>query len=361
MALSPADKKVYELASIRDPKTGKWLLGRRGIAEKVKDVSEWRIRMIIREVRGEGKGSTQAPTPEQRVIATREAKQLEMPVISVKVNAFTPRKPSTDSIEHWVIGSDFHAPYHHEASCQIFYQIIQELNPSKVILLGDALNLDEFSRYPGEGKYPGAPTWIDEVAIVGQILGNIVQASRNKDMKIEWFEGNHELRLKKHLMRHDPSLYGHLDIPKLFQISDNKTAASLFDGLRYIDVPEIYDPTLGLIVKHGTKVRKHAGMSAQAEVDDLLFSVIMGHCHRLGLYRKSSGRSRYTEEQPLFGMETGCLCRYDLPYVEGSTSNWQHGFGVLTIDHSSKRPLIEPSIIEINDNKALFRGKVYKA
>lgn len=353
------EQKIYELAGKRDPKTGKWLLSRRGIQKLVPGVSEWKVRQIMKEVRGESSPGTPAPTPEERVVLKREQEQVKLPSLIFKVLARKAVPPRKSTIEHWVIGSDVHAPYHDKESCEILYQITEELNPSTVILLGDVLNLDQFSKYDGEGKYPGAPTWLEEVAVAGEVLAQLRLAAPNATLR--WFEGNHELRLKKHLMRHDPILYSNLNIPKLFVISDNETAKTELKQWEYFDRQEEFNEDLGLIIKHGTKVRKHSGMSAQAEVDDLLFSVIMGHCHRLGLYRRSSGRSRYLNEQPLFGMETGCLCRYDLPYVEGSTSNWQHGFGVLTIDTSPTIPVIEPTIVEINNHKALFRGKIYRA
>lgn len=352
------ENKIYELARLRG-EDGRWLLGRKGILSKVSGVSEWKVRNVIKEVRGESIPGKQAPTPEERVKMQREAEQVKLPQIVIKVPKLSEKKAPKKTTETWVFGSDFHAPYHHEPSCNIFYNVISDLQPDKVIVLGDLLNLDQFSRYPGEGKYPGAPTWIEEIAESGKILGNIKQAAPNASL--EWFEGNHEMRLKKHLMREDPILYGKIDISKLFLLSDNEHAITSAENFKYIDTPEIFHSDLNLIVKHGEKVRKHSGMSAAAEIDELLISVIMGHCHRLGLYRKSSGRSRYMNQQPLFGIETGCLCKYDIPYREGSTSNWQHGFGILEIDRSGSIPLIEPAIVEINNKKALFRGKVYNA
>jgi len=360
MSSSP-DKldKIYELAKLRG-KNGKWLLGRKGILEHVPEVTEWTVRKVIQEVRGEGVGGQQAPTPEERVMISREEEQVKLPKIVFNVPPLKAAKEQNSTLKYWVIGSDFHSPYHDEASCQIFYNVIEDLNPEKVILLGDVINLDQFSRYPGEGKYPGCPTWIEEIAVAGSIMANVRQAAPAADL--EWYEGNHELRLQKHLMRHDPILYPHIDMSKLFYLSDNESAMNEFSFYTYVQKPEVFNKELGIVFKHGSKVRKHTGMSAQAEVDNLLFSVIMGHAHRLGLYRRSSGRSRYLNQQPLFGMETGCLCKYDLPYVEGATSNWQHGFGVLCIDKSDpKIPIIEPSVVEINNERALFKGKIYKA
>lgn len=346
------------LAEKRDPKTGKWLLGRKGIHIKTPELSEWQVRKVIQEVRGEGTSGSPAPTPEQKASKIREAELLSLPTITLKVPKLKLRKPVSSQTETWVIASDFHAPYHHEKSCNILYQVIADLQPSRVVLLGDVINLDQFSRYP-DGKFPGAPTWLDEISLAGNILGNVRQAA--PDARLQWFEGNHEYRLKKYLMRNDPALYSHLDIGSLFKLSDNKAAQEEFSFYEYIDSPEIFEKDLGLVLKHGNKVRGHAGMSATAEVNDLLFSVVMGHCHRLGVTRKSSGRTRYLEEPALFAMEVGCMCIYNLEYLEGATTNWQHGFGVLSIDRSGDYTTIDPSVVAINNGRAVFRDKVYKA
>lgn len=50
-------------------------------------------------------------------------------------------------------------------------------------------------------------------------------------------------------------------------------------------------------MRHGTHVRKHAGLSARAEFDDALTSGISGHTHRMATYSKSSegGEFSWTE------------------------------------------------------------------
>ena len=60
-------------------------------------------------------------------------------------------------------------------------------------------------------------------------------------------------------------------------------------------------------------------------------------------------------------METGCLCRYDIPYMDGGTADWQHGFSVLTIDRSGDVPFLDPTLVQISGKKAVFRGVTYRA
>jgi predicted phosphodiesterase len=355
--MTDIEHKIYELACLRDTETDKWLYGRRRIMRMVPGTTEWAVRQIIKDARGEGNGAMTAPTPSERGRMVKGEHLANLPKIVVKVpKRKLAKKPQTKNVEHWVIGSDFHAPWEHEEACELFYQITEDINPGKVVLLGDVINLDPMSRYD---KIPGTPSWLEDVAASGRILGNVMQAA--PDAEWEWYEGNHEIRLKKHLIRHDPIFYGQLTIMDLFTISHNNEAIHNAKQWKYIEQSELFVEDLNLVLAHGHKVRKHSGMSAFTHIDDLLLSVVVGHAHRLGLYRKSSGRSRYLHEQPLFGIETGCLCKYDIPYIEGKTTNWQHGFAVLTIDRSDEKPLIEPTIVEINDGKAIFRGKTYRA
>ena len=356
--MNASEEQLYAEACKRDLTTGDWIYGRRRLMKLFPEFSEWKIRNVLRDARGNGEAATPAPTPEAITKKQREQRVLSLPQLIIQAQSRPKNlKPRSSSVEHWVIGSDFHAPKQHEASCEIFYQVIEFLNPKKVFLLGDLLTLDNFSRYD---KIPTAPLWIEDVAQAGVVLSNVAQAAAD-DTELLWFEGNHEQRLRKHLIRHDPWLYDHLNVPKLFTLSEDDRAIEALDRYTYIEDNEVFYEDLNLVIKHGNKARKHAGVSGRAELETLWMSVIVGHCHRLGLIRRRSGRSRYLHEQTAFALETGCLCDYDQYYTEGHTTDWQHGFAVLTIDRSDEVPVIEPSIVEINNGKALFRDTIFRA
>ena len=334
-----------------------WLYGRRKLMKKFPEFTEWQVRQILKEIRGEGISGVPAPTPELINHKRREQEILSLPKLVINVSARPKQKRPKSSTETWVIASDFHAPKYHEPSCEILYQVIEYLNPTKVFLLGDLVTLDNFSRYD---KIPTAPLWIEDVAQAGTILANVMQAA-SSDTELLWFEGNHEQRLKKHLIRHDPWLYEALNIPKLFTIVEPTRYTEIFDRYKYVVEAEKFYDDLNLVIKHGNKARKHSTVSGRAELEILWLSVVVGHCHRLGIMRRSSGRSRYKNEQTAFAVETGCMCDYDQYYTEGQTTDWQHGFAVLTIDRSDEIPIVEPTIVEINHGKALFRDKVFKS
>jgi predicted phosphodiesterase len=350
------DKEIARLASMRDPTTGQWLYGRRAIMQQVPGVTEWKVRNLIRDIRGEGNGATAAPTPAQIAATQKETAMLKLPKIVVKIPKR--KKPSfkqaKKGTEDWFIVSDFHAPWQHKRSCEVVYQIIEEEKPSRIIVLGDLVNLDLFSKYDKIPSHPGV--WVDDIKEAGVVLGNLKMAAPNAELT--WLSGNHEERLQKHLIRKDPALYDYLDLKKLFVITENGKA---LENWNFLDQMEHFEEELRLVLAHGHKVRKHSGMTGMAHTDDLWLSVVVGHSHRLGLYFKSSGRSRYLHEPPVFALENGCLCRTDIPYIGGKTTNWQHGFSVLTIDRTGETPRVDPTLVPIHKGKATFRGKVYKA
>lgn len=353
--MTSVDKRITDYAVIRDPVTDQWQYGRRAIMKMVPGVSEWRVRTIINQVRGVGNGATPAPTPTQSVKKQREKDQMTLPEIVIKVpkRAAPKLKKNTDT-EQWVILGDFHAPWQHESSCEIAYQVLDEVRPDKVILIGDVINLDLFSKYD---TVPGNPnTWIDDIVAGGEILGAIKHVAPYADLT--WVRGNHEHRLQKHLMRHDPVLFEVLDLRALFKLTGNDKQ---LDNWEFINKTEIFYPDLNLIIAHGNSVRKFSAYSAKAHIDQLLISTVIGHTHRLGIHNRSSGRSRYHHEQPLFGVENGCMCRLDIDYIDGRTSDWQHGFSVLSIERTGGQPLIGKELVEITNRKAIFRGKTFKA
>lgn len=350
------EAKIAELAKQRNA-DGLWKYGRRAINKMYPEVSEWKIRRIIETVRGVGTRTTPAPTPEQEQRKVREMEQLSIPKIVIRVPKVAAKKAdssATKSVKHWLVVSDHHAPYQHEPSCEITYAVGSDLKPEKIVLLGDIINLDLLSKYDHVPSNPN--TWIDDITNGGVLLGNYAQVSPGAEL--EWFVGNHEERLKKYLMRHDPQFYDLLDLQKIFMLVGYDNVIKQW---KFVSQPEVYHKDLNLVLAHGMFVRSTSGMSGKAHTDYLQISTIVGHSHRLGLYYHTTGRSRYTGESPVFAIENGCLCRYDLPYTGGKTLDWQHGFTVLTIDESGPTPRVEPEIVKIVDGKAIFRGKVYKA
>jgi hypothetical protein len=93
-----------------------------------------------------------------------------------------------------------------------------------------------------------------------------------------------------------------------------------------------------LAVRHGWIARAGAGNSAQATLQSLRYSVIVGHTHRLAIVSHTSA-SIDGVTNTLQAAEAGCMCRVSqIPAADGRvfpsyavTPDWQQGFMTASI------------------------------
>lgn len=110
-------------------------------------------------------------------------------------------KPSGQRLQTIVCGSDFHDklcdPFHRA----IFIDTVRRIQPAKIVLAGDVMDMYEFSRYT---KDPRKLDIMGAIAWVHAFLEELREAS--PDSEIIWIEGNHENRLIKVLAESNPHL-----------------------------------------------------------------------------------------------------------------------------------------------------------
>jgi hypothetical protein len=110
-------------------------------------------------------------------------------------------KPDNNRLQTILCGSDFHDilcdPFHLE----IFIDTAKRVQPNKILLNGDILDMYEFSKYTKD------PRKVDIVAAIKWahvLLERLREAC--PDAEIIWTEGNHENRLVKMLAETNPNL-----------------------------------------------------------------------------------------------------------------------------------------------------------
>jgi hypothetical protein len=107
-----------------------------------------------------------------------------------------------------------------------------------------------------------------------------------------------------------------------------------------------------MYVHHGQAISKHAGGSVQADMDSWGVSLIRGHSHRIGSYRKTfelTGRS-------LEGYEIGHLM--DIKQADYSNQrNWQQGFIYGFISETDHHL----TLVQIKDNVCYVDGKRFQS
>lgn len=256
-------------------------------------------------------------------------------------------------------------PFHDEQAMTAALRVVAEVQPHRIVNLGDFLDLAEFSRFEQEPSFAETT----QLALDRGHLFLTQQRATAEDADIELLEGNHDLRLQKAIIANAKAAFGlrQANTPESWPVMSIQHLLRLDEiGVRYVagypaGVTWIND---NLACIHGHKVRS-AGSTAAAVVDDERVSVIFGHVHRIELLHKT----RRTKEgrRQSFAATPGCLCRLDgaVPSTKGAidahgnvvptVENWQHGVAVVTYKPGDGPFHLE--LVPIFDGQVMFRGQ----
>lgn len=248
-------------------------------------------------------------------------------------------------------------PFHDRKAIDIAFQFCRENTFDLIILGGDwqdnAMWSDKFLRKPSY-YFNTQPALVENSWICG-MLRKLQPATQ-----IEYFEGNHEIRVENMIAAHLLPAYG-------LRSADN------IDGLAVMSMPSLLGlPELNInyrgnypeseywindrvVVRHGDIVRKGSGSTASAAAKEATYTEIFGHIHRFEWAIRTehrNGKSNYIQ-----AFSPGCLCRID-GSVPGKSPrpNWQQGFAI--IHYNKDECFIDP--IMIQDGEAFYQGKKYK-
>jgi UDP-2,3-diacylglucosamine pyrophosphatase LpxH len=246
--------------------------------------------------------------------------------------------------QEYLILPDIHAPDHDPHALDVAIQIGQSLALDELIVSGDGMDVHALSRYTPSAHRP--IRWVDERAKAVPVFAMIRDFFPKTP--ITYLIGNHDVRPEKFVAAQAPQLQGLFTLPQIL-------------GLDSLDFrfPETNRVVIGekLLVVHGTRVRAEAGSSVQAEVREAGMSVAMGHVHRRAMYDVTRTAQRLYGDQPLFGIEMGCLCSLTPEYLEPErTANWQHGCLVVTVFDNG---FVFPELVRIDNGCAMFRGRMF--
>ena len=212
--------------------------------------------------------------------------------------------------------SDLHIPYHDIHAWELFLNIVKVVKPTKINILGDALDFFQVSKWDKDPEQVKDGTLQENL---DQWVHMVRQMQRVAPMgcQYDYLPGNHEGWLRRYLMR-NPELYGlrALELASLLRLDEL--------GIRYHEYEIEIIPGL-LVGKHGDIVRKDSAYSAKAELEreKYAISTITGHTHRKGTYYVR------TRNGIVVAYENGCLCRLDPKYIMG-VPNWQQGCSMTT-------------------------------
>lgn len=268
-------------------------------------------------------------------------------------------------------------PIHDEKAISVALQLIEDINPNQVVMVGDNLDFAEFGKYLTAAPFKQlVQSAIDRATM---LCAQIRSAAPNA--KISWIAGNHEARMARYIQTNAEAAFG---------ITKGKLSSELRDkwpvlsvpylcrmdeyGVDYISgYPESYVAlNENLMVIHGHKVTSN-GSTTTKYLNDAHVSVIYGHIHRT----EYAYRTRLSKNGPrtVMAASPGCLCRIDgavpstksgadefgRPMLMGA-ENWQQGMAVVQYQPpgvGNEWFNYEP--MWIYNGRGFFRGKEYAA
>lgn len=232
---------------------------------------------------------------------------------------------------------DHHAPHHCPDLHNAVIAWLSEHKPERIVILGDLLDYDQVSRHAR------TPEWSATLQSTLEAAYNILRAYRAASplSRIEILDGNHEDRLRNAVLANLPAIHGlrragdensppvlstrHLLRLDELNVTYHGSTVGSYDSAQIRLAPN-------LAARHGWIAKRGSGTSALATINNLRYSVIIGHTHRQSIVYQTA-HSIDGVERRLLGAEAGTLARIDggLGYVPGGSADWQQGFATATI------------------------------
>jgi len=222
-------------------------------------------------------------------------------------------------------------PIHDERAMDVVRKLCDMYTFKHVIVLGDLFDFAEWSDHfptPNDLRDTTQRALVEGAAFLAEIR------AKQPNAKIVYLEGNHEIRMRKLLIKLVPAAYGlksvgniegfpAMSIPGLLELDKL--------GIEWIaEYPSGEYWVENIQFLHG-KVARKSGLTAGHHVNTKDHSTVFGHAHR----REFAARTVWAEgkKKEVFAVSPGCLCRVDdtgiVPAVT-TRNNWQQGALLLT-------------------------------
>lgn len=272
-----------------------------------------------------------------RLIHKRNLDDLVLPAeIKPPVFRSKPPEPRKDEPHLAVILSDHHAPFFDERLHELTLRFLDVTKPEKGYHLGDLLDFPESSRHRHKPAFKASAKKCLDAG--GNILYDLTSASIETSW--EFVPGNHDFRIRNAIIDHNADLIG-ITPAKIPGIGPEKLrpVLSLYNLLHFDalgvegaleDEADEYQYGQVLIAKnlagkHGWLAKRGSGATALSTLQQLRYSVVVGHTHRQSIVHHSVptiGGSSVT----LTAAEAGCMCLTNKGLGYDPATDWQNGF-----------------------------------
>ena len=258
---------------------------------------------------------------------------------------------------------------HDERAISVALDIVTDINPHLVVLVGDNLDAAELGKYRTTPAYQQTTqAAIDRLAV---LCAELRQAAPNA--RIIWLAGNHEERLPRYILDNAVAAFGLRkgNAPESWPVMSLPYLARMDEhGVEYLPgyPASAFWINDRLRVIHGDKVAS-GGSTAHKYLGNEKVSVIYGHIHR----REYAARTREDRDGPkeIMAASPGCLARItgQVPSTKGGVDldgrpltrieDWQQGIAV--VDYQEGDGMFTYQNIAIHDGWAAWAGKEYSA
>lgn len=233
--------------------------------------------------------------------------------------AYAPRRQGSHVV---MVLPDLHFPQHDPRALACVLRAAQILKPRRVVVLGDWLDCDAFSRHPRNSlsEAVAANYLTEEINPCNEALDELQRWSKS----LIFVEGNHEYRVERFAV----SLGGALGSSVYDIISPQQLLSKgreSFTWVPYRKELSHYEITPNLWAVHGWNHSKHAADAHLRAIKTV--SLVHGHTHRQQLM---TTRNVVTGDV-VKAWSPGCLSSLQPAYMHQSPTEWVHGFSIVFV------------------------------
>lgn len=250
-----------------------------------------------------------------------------------------------EMVEKIFIYSDIHYPEHNVRALSCANKMIKDYKPSKIVLIGDALNMTPVSHWLLDKKRPmEGQRLVRDYEGFNKELATMLKQGGAQVKEVVYILGNHEEWINLYLDKH-PEMEGLLEVEKNIKLPTKSKAK-----LKFVPYNEFYKAGK-LLLTHGLYTNKY---HAAKTVDSVNASVLYGHCHNFQTYTKV-GLAKSTDKH--MAMSIGCLSSMSPSYMKKRPNNWVHGVATVEVLGGGN---FNARFIPIINGLAVMDKKVYK-
>ena len=243
-----------------------------------------------------------------------------------------------------IVLSDVHIPHHERKVWETSLELIKDIKPGEIILLGDFLEMGSVSQHGGAELEK-----LTEDFDAGKAALKALREAAGEDCRITYLEGNHESRLTRFLMSKAPTLRDSLS----YEVGLG------LDALGVEWVPEGKQPiTRGDIdFTHGHQDLRerpskfHSGKMAEVYGRPER-TVMYGHTHKPQVFTRPTVGGHAT------AIGLGCARTLSPSWLHGAQAGWVHQIAVVYLSEAG-RSYVYP--ITFKHGQTMWNGKFYGA